>query len=349
MKKVIYGVIFLFLVGLMAFQLFSNKQDMEEKATLAARTVEAIPVTLGKVQLESVDRSFAANGTFQAYQDLSLMSETSGKVVKRFKLKGEKVKMGEMLAQVDDDLFQASLMTARANFEKSKKDLARFESLAGGEAITPRQLEEAKLGFENAKANLIVAQKQYDNAKITSPINGSINEDYIEIGSFVSPGYKLYEIVNVEKLKLVLKVSEADILHVKEGMSVGVKANVYPQKHFTGTVTAIGVKADNTLKYDVEVLVSNPDNILKAGMYGSAYFEVKDTDKALLIERKAIATSLQVPKVYTVKDQKAYLKEIVIGNTFGEWVEVLQGLEVGEEIVTTGQINLKEGTKVSIL
>ncbi len=350
MKKLIYIVIVLLAVGAVAFTLANNKEEMKVAAAVASRTSKAIPVKLTEVKTGKTDRSFAVNGTFSPYQSLSLLSETQGQVLKLNKRKGDQVKAGEVLAQVEDEVLHANVIMAKANFEKSKRDMERFEKLSSGEAITKRQLEDVKLGYENAQAQLITARQRLEKARITAPISGVINEIYIEKGSFLNPGSKLFDIVNVDRLKLNTKVSEREVLLLQENAKVQVRADVMPEKSFEGTVTAIGASADKALKYDVEIEVKNAsETFLRAGMYGTASFEAADTADAMLIEREAIATSLQNPKVYVVKDGKAFLKDVTIGIVANDKVEITGGLERGEQVVLSGQINLREGTVVSVL
>lgn len=350
MKKVIYIVVVLLGLGGIVVTLANNKEEMAEAAAVASQTSEAIPVIITSPNSGQVDRSFSVNGTFVPIQSLSLTSETQGQLIKLNKRKGDVVRAGEVLAQVENEVLRANLITAKANYEKSKKDLERFENLAAGEAITQRQLEEVKLGYQNAEANLIMARQRLEKSSIVAPISGIINESYVEIGSFLNPGTRLFDIVNVEKLKLNAKVSEQEVLLLRKGEKATVKANVMPEKAFEGTITAIGANADKTLKYDVEIQVNNTaETALRAGMYGSAHFGIADTRNALLLEREAIATSLQNPKVWVVKDGKAYQKEISIGTVAGNKVEVTAGLSEGEKVVLSGQINLREGTRVSVL
>ncbi|WP_224994438.1 efflux RND transporter periplasmic adaptor subunit [Cesiribacter sp. SM1] len=350
MKKVIYIVLVLVAIGGIAVTLANNKKEMATAAAVASQTSKAIPVVLTTPKTGTIDKSFTINGTFTPIQSLSLMSETQGQVIKLNKRKGDAVKAGEVLAQVENEVLRANVITAQANFEKFKKDLERFEKLAAGDAITQRQLEDVKLGFENAQANLITARQRLEKSRIVAPISGVINESYIEIGSFLNPGSKLFDIVNVDKLKLNTKVSEQEVMLIQKGAKAKVSANVMPDKAFEGTVTAIGANADKSLKYDIEIQVNNSaETALRAGMYGNAYFEIADTRPALLIERDAIATSLQNPKVYVVQAGKAHLKDVTIGTVAGNLVEITGGLTEGEQVVLNGQINLREGTAVSVM
>lgn len=350
MKKVIYIVAVLVALGAIGFTLMNNKEEMAASAAIAERKSEAIPVVVTSPALGQVDKSFTAQGNFIPEQDLTLLSETQGQVIKLYKQNGDRVKAGELLAQVDAQVLRAEVVRAEANYTKTKRDLERFENLAEGDAITKRQLEEARLGYSNAQANLITARKRLADASIKSPISGRINEKFIEVGSFLNPGTQLFNIVNVDNLKMNVKVSEAQVGLIKDGQQVKIKADAASNDTFAGKVTAVAAKGDKALNYNVEIQVSNPaDNPLKAGMYGTAYFEVADQREALLLSREAVVGSLQNPQVFVVQNGSAFLKDIQVGNAFGNKVEVTGGLQAGEQVVQSGQINLKNGTKVSVL
>ncbi len=350
MKKLIYILIAVVLIGAAAYTLNNNKKKMAAEASVAELKSEAIPVVLTQAVTEKIDRSFTAQGNFEPVQSLNLLSETTGQVLKLNKRKGDRVRAGEVLAQVENNTLRADRITAQANYDKAKRDLGRYENLAAGDAITKKQLEEARLNVQNSEAQLIMAKQRLAKSTITAPITGSVNGLFIEVGSYLSPGTKLFEIVNVDKLKLNVKVTENQVLLVKEGAKVKLKADANPTGEFEGTVTAIGATADNSLKYDVEIEVKNFDkNSLKAGMYGTAFFSVPDTREALLIPRESIVGSLQAPKIYVVENNTAREKSITIGTVTQDKVEVLSGLSAGEKLVRSGQINLREGIKVTEL
>ncbi len=350
MKKLIYIIVVVLVIGAIAFTLSNNKKEMAQTAAIAEQTSDAIPVVMTEAKNENIDKSFTAQGTLQPVQDLTLLSETQGQVLKIYKQNGDNVKAGELLAQVENQTLRAEVMRADASYTKAKRDMERFTNLAEGDAITQRQLEDARLGLNNAEANLIVARKRLADTSIKSPINGKINQKFIEVGSYLSNATQLFNIVNVSKLKLNVRVPESQVLLVKEGQKVKVKAEAATSETFEGIVKAIAAKAGASLNYEVEIEVKNPsDEMLKAGMYGTAFFEVPDQRVALVIARDAIVGSLQSPQVYVVKDQKAYLQKITIGNVSGDQVEVTNGLQEGQKVVQSGQINLQNGTKVTVL
>jgi membrane fusion protein, multidrug efflux system len=350
MKKLLYTVVVIVILGAIGFKLMSNKEQMAANAAVASIKSDAIPVTITEVLSAKLDKSFTAQGNFAPIQSLTLLSETQGQIKSVLKRKGDRVKASELLVQVESNTMAADLATAQTNAEKAKRDLERFENLAAGDAITKRQLEDARLNVKMTEGQLVAARQRLTKTRITAPISGEINEIYVEVGSFLNPGTKLYDIVNVDRLKLKVKASESEVLRISKGDRVKVKADAGSGQEYEGTVTAIAAQADPTLKFDVEVEVQNAgNNNLRAGMYGTAYFELSDQRDAMLLPREAIVGSIQSPLVYVVKDGQASQRPVRVGVVTQDQVEILEGVQPGEQIVRSGQINLREGMKVSVL
>ncbi|WP_114784335.1 efflux RND transporter periplasmic adaptor subunit [Botryobacter ruber] len=350
MKKLIYILVVVVVLGAVGFKLMSNKEQMAANAAVADIKSTAIPVAVTEVESAKLDKSFTAQGNFAPIQSLTLLSETQGQIQKVLKRKGDKVRAGELLVQVESNTAAADLATAQTNAEKAKRDLARFENLAEGDAITKRQLEDVRLQAKSTEGQLVAARQRLNKTRITAPISGEVNEIYVEVGSFLNPGTKLYDIVNVDKLKLKVKASESEVLLIEKGQKVKVKADAGAGQEYEGVVTAIAAQADPTLKFDVEIEVQNAaNNNLRAGMYGTAFFDVADQRDALLLPREAIVGSIQNPSVYVVKDNVASLRKVRVGVVTQHQVEILDGVQPGEQIVRSGQINLRDGMKVTLL
>ncbi|WP_018477572.1 efflux RND transporter periplasmic adaptor subunit [Pontibacter roseus] len=350
MKKLIYIVVVVLILGAVGFKLMSNKEQMAANAAVASIKSDAIPVTITEVASAKLDKSFTAQGNFAPIQSLTLLSETQGQIQRVLKRKGDKVKAGDLLVQVESNTMSADLATAQTNAEKAKRDLERFENLAAGDAITKRQLEEARLAAKSTEAQLVAARQRLNKTRITAPISGEINEIYVEVGSYLNMGTKLYDIVNVDKLKLQVKASESEVLLISKGDKVKVKAAAGAGQEYEGIVTAIAAQADPSLKFDVEIEVKNAaNNNLRAGMYGTASFEVDDQRDAMLLPREAIVGSIQNPSVYVVNNGVANMRQVKVGVVTQDKVEILDGVKPGEKVVQSGQINLREGIKVSVL
>ncbi|WP_258098541.1 efflux RND transporter periplasmic adaptor subunit [Marinoscillum pacificum] len=350
MKKLIITVISLAVIALIAYTLYGNKKEMEENAKLSEVTSESIPVETTSLQKKSLNLQVTADGTFEAKTDLTILSETQGKVIKIYKEKGETVSKGTLLAQVENDLLSAQVDAADANLQKLQSDLSRFTKLAESDAVTQRQLEEVKIGVKNAEAQYKSAKKNLDNTYIRATTSGTINEDYLQEGGFIAGGSKLYDIVDISKLKLNVKLTANQVLQVKEGDEISITTSVYPGSEFTGKIKSIAVKADPSLKYNVEIeLINKGDKTLKPGMYATAHFDFNSAAASTYLDRNALIGSIQNPQVYVVENGQAALKDIKVGEIYDDLIEVLGGLSTSDKVVKSGQINLTEGTKVKVL
>jgi len=204
----------------------------------------------------------------------------------------------------------------------------------------------------NAGANLKQANINVGDTRLKAPIKGFINKKYIEPGSILTgmPASAMFDIVNVSKLKLKVTVNETQVASLKTGSPVTVSASVFPDKVFTGKIIFIAAKADESLNFAVEIeIANNTDSNLKAGMYGTANFGSKQTQELKVVPRNAFVGSVNSNQVFVVENGKAKLKKVVAGRILGEQVEIVDGLSDGEAVITTGQINLQDGSLVEII
>lgn len=349
MKKLLIAAFMLIGFGAIAYTLYNNKAELEEEANLAMKSSEYISVTTEKVKGSKVNRNFESNGVFEPNQELKLMAETSGSIIKIQKRKGDYVKKGDMIVQIDDRLIRSEYEISKLQKEQAEKDLKRFENLANTDAITKKQLEETQNGYKIAEAQFSALQKRLDDTQIKAPISGFINEDYFEMGTLVSPGMAIADIINTAPLKLTVKVSENEISKVKIGDVIPVKVNAIKGEEFTGKIDFISNKADGSFKYEVILLMNSANQIsIKPGMFGTAQFEFSQEETVLTINRKSIVGSLKNPGVYTIKDGKAAYQAVEINPLDDGNVEILNGLNEGDEIIASGLINVKEGTQVKV-
>lgn len=280
---------------------------------------------------------------------MNLVSETQGKIIKIYKEKGDRVSAGDIIAKVDDEVIAANVLTAEANYEQFEKDIARLKRLSEENAVTRRDLEQAEIGLKKAKADLITAKKMLSNTSIKSPISGYINNDYITVGQVLGGGSPVCEIVNNNKLKLNIRISEREVYKIKPGQPVAIRLTVFPDQQFTGRITSIAEKADAVLKFNVEITVDNDVNAhLKSGLFAEAELPVTNEEN-LIINKASIVGSMESPVVYVAKNGKAIKRQLVIGQSNDKQVEVLSGLSEDDQVIVSGQMNLKDGDDIKII
>lgn len=350
MKKVIYIVAGIAVLGLIAFILTNNKKKNENETEQISKTNDAVAVRIDTVKTEVPNLDYVANGTFAPSQELEFPAENSGRVVKVLVDEGSAVRIGQTLAIIKGDQLSIEVSNTQAAYQNAVTNSQRYENAFKTGGVTKQQLDQAKLDLVNAKAKLDQAKINFGDATIKSSINGIVNKRNIEPGSVVAPGTVLFELVNVSTLKLKVNVDEQHVAGLKKGNSIKVKASVYPDKEFTGKISFIAPKADGSLNFPVEIEVANnSDNEIKAGMYGTANFSggAAQTTPIKTIPRIAFVGGVAGNQVFVVKDSVVTLVKIVSGRILGDQVEVLDGLKEGEIVVTSGQINLTNGSKIT--
>jgi RND family efflux transporter MFP subunit len=293
----------------------------------------------------------SANGNFAPVQQLNFAAENSGRVTQVLVDEGAYVRKGQTLAVIKTDVLNIDLETAQASYQNAQKEKQRYENAFQTGGVTQQQLDQAILSLQNAEARVAQARIRVSDANIKSSINGIVNKRYIEPGAVVNPGSQLFELVDVTRLKLAVTVNETQVAHLKTGDKVTVKASVFPDKTYTGTVSFVAPKADASLNFPVEIEVaSNPGNLLKAGMFGTAIFSLPHTAPVILIPRSAFVGSVSGNQVFVVENgTTARSRNVISGRVLGDKVEILQGLNEGETIITSGQINLADGSRITAI
>jgi membrane fusion protein, multidrug efflux system len=348
-RRITSVIIIVVLVALVAFRLISNKRSFSNQLQMVSELNTTIPIFTDTVRYKQIKNGFSTNGTFTPFQEISIASEAQGKISTINAETGDNVKKGQVLATIDNEISASQLSLAKFNLDKAEKDLKRFEQLSQGDAATVQQYETVKQVFINADFAYTSAKVQNDNTFIKAPFNGFITKRYIEKGTFITPGAPVFDIVDIDKVKIIAKLTITEASKVIKGQNAEVTVNAYPGVNYTGIVSNIVIKADLSKRYDVEVdVINHSDNILKPGMYGTVLFESDSSAPVLVIPRRAIANSIMNPEVFLVKGDSVSTKSIVVEVIDDKYVVVKSGLSEGDVIVTSGQINLVNGSKIRV-
>ncbi len=350
MKRILSYIIAICLVAIVVLMLMRNKKEIDTQIAFAEKTVEAYPVKVENVKVGTLDTKLELPGILSGSDELMLMAETQGRVKTIYKKEGDWVKKGEAIAQVDDELMRAELTVTEANYLKAQKDLERATTLSQGEAITQQQLEGLQLNAKAAEAKYIVSKKRVSDALIKAPISGYINNMFLKEGGMIGATVPACELVNIRTLRMTVKVDEQDVARVTTGQEVTIEAPSLGDQVLTGKVVGVGTKADYALQYKVEIIIpENPDEKLKAGMVATAQFSFLDEQSGPVISYSALVGSTKNPEVYVVEGNVVKLKPIKISHISDGMIKVSEGLAEGEQLVTAGQFNLRDGMQVKVI
>ncbi len=289
---------------------------------------------------------------------------------------GQPIKKGEAIFVIDDtdiksqlDQAQAALSMAEANyrqnrerFENAKKDLERGEMLFKEGAISEQALEQMRAAASDAGLQVLEAQlaqarasydmalKQYKECWVASPIDGTVAYINVGVGETVSPGVPVAMVVDMSAVVLKGSIGESLINQVEKQGSIDVRIPSAGDTPFTGTITEISPAADlRTGLFGLKVLIQNPDGVIKPGMFAEADL-VKDSKKdTLFIPSAAVLSKNGERYVYVAVDGKAVYREVATGITGDGIVEILSGVNEGEEVIVRGQHYLSDGETVRVV
>jgi RND family efflux transporter MFP subunit len=345
MKRLKIISILVVAISIIVGLLLHNKSLMAAKSK--NETIEAYPVSVTSVQNEKVTNNLELVGTITANNDVAIVSEAQGRVVKVLAQVGDYKPAGSVLFQLDDELKLEAYKTSEVNYLKAKKDYERYDALYKGKSVTDAQYEQAKLAYQASESRYVLAKREYNDTKITTPISGIVTSRIVDIGNYVNKASVVANVVDISKLKVKLNVAEKDAFRLRTNDNVNVATDVYPGVIFTGKISSIGSKADEAHTYPVEIILANTkEHPLKSGMFGSVSFTSIHNSELLAIPREALVGSIKDAKVFVVEGGIAKMKNVLIGNAFENWLEIKGGLKSGDKIVVNGQNNLQENDRV---
>jgi RND family efflux transporter MFP subunit len=332
---------------LVVLTLLNNKAAMEKKAR--ADVLTSYPVSVITVTKQQLSEELSQAGTIVSNNDVTVVSEISGKVTAVMVTQGSYVKKGSPLFKIEDAVPEANFLAAQANYEKAVKDYDSYKTLYNKGLISESDLDSARLAYKSAEAQYIGAQRQYHNSVITSPITGIVTSRLVNIGTMVSPGSVVANIIDNSSFKVQLNVGEKDAFKLRVGDGVTVTTDAYPGIKITGKVKSISDKADGAHTYPVEIAIPNSKQYpLKSGMFGTVCFNL-GTQNVLTIPRNAIIGSIKDPQVFIVQDNIAVCRNIVTGMQNDTDVAVIEGLKEDQKVVVSGQNNLRNRVKVTVM
>ncbi|HES59019.1 MAG TPA: efflux RND transporter periplasmic adaptor subunit [Caldithrix sp.] len=357
---------------LICMGMFSACSDSDGENTKA----EAIPVDVSIVKLGNVSQLLTYSGDIHAEYEVKVFSKIPDRIEKFYADEGDPVKKGQVIARITATTIEqgvrqaeAALAAARAQEANLNLEFDRAKRLFGENAMSKQQYdaiqtqyEAAKAQAEQAKAGLISVKSQLRDAELTAPIGGIIGQRFYEEGDMASAGMPVVSIVQMEKVKIVFDATEEDLGKLALGQQATIKVRSYTDQAFLGTVQKISPVLDPlTRMAKVEVLIDNPDYLLKPGMYAEVSVTTGLLSDVIVVPRYVSIESTTLEKidgedqvqknyyVYTVEKGCAKQKKLDVRYVNHKSIAVNGGVVVGDTLVVAGQNNLRDGLNVSIV
>lgn len=263
---------------------------------------------------------------------------------------GDHVKEGQLVATLDRNQYNQT----SAQLKNAKQNLARMRSVYEAGGVSRSQIDELETSVSVMEENIANLER---NIELRSPIDGVITGRYNEpgdlftMGGNADGGVGVLQVMQINRLKAIVALSEQYYPQVYKGMKVKVMAEVYPDREFEGVVNIVypAINA-STHTFNVEVLVPNAKEVLRPGMFARTEFNM-GSRKSLVVPDVAVQKQMGVNDryVYVIKDGVAERRVVTLGRQVGQQVEILSGVAEGEEVAITALSKIKNGTPVEVV
>ena len=309
------------------------------------QTVIAMPVRLEVF----VDR-LEAIGTLQANESIVVTARVQG-IVKSINFRdGETVEAGIALVQFDEDEERARLQVELANLEEQRKQCERITGLARANATSEARFDEQQAAVKKAEANVAAARARLADYTIRAPFAGRLGTRRISTGALVSPNTTITTLDDLSRVKLDFSVPETYLSTLREGLDIEATTAAYPNEVFGGLVTSIDTRINPTTRsVDIRAEILNEDRRLRPGMLMVVDL-IKDRRESLMIAEESLVPFDNQQFVFVVDDDNTVERiPVTIGRRRPGSVEILEGLALGDLVVTEGNTSLSSGNTVRLL
>jgi len=320
------------------------------------------PQTISTVKVEALEwqPELSAVGTLSAVRGVDVSSEIVGLVREVNFKSGKDVKAGDVLIQLNADSDIAQLRSFEAAAELAAVVLARDKAQLEDQAVSQAQVDSDMADLKSKRA--LAAQQTATVAKktIRAPFSGKLGITTINPGQFLNPGDKIVTLQTIDPIYIDFYLAQKQIAGLLVGMVVNVSSDAYAGQTFSGKVTSISPKIDiATRNVQVQATIANAKRQLLPGMFARVGVDSGDKKRNLTLPQTAITYNPYGSTVFVVKpgeqkDAKGNGGQVVqqvfvtTGETRGDQVAILTGLQQGQEVVSSGQLKLKNGAPVVI-
>ena len=306
--------------------------------------VEAAPVVVGPV----ID-GFTTVGTLEAYNSITVTGEIDGIIVEVPFREGRRLDKGELIARLDDDQLKAEAQRARALRDKTKATWERVKSIVDQGAGAAQDLDDATADLKVAEANLTLAETRHAKTRITAPFAGLAGRRLVSPGTFMRAGNPITQLAQIDRLRVAFAVPERILGSIRLGAKVDISTPAFPDVKLTGLVDVIEPQLDSSTRtVGVLALVDNPEEILRPGMSATIAVVLKERAEALTVPTDAVFVEGGQAFVYVIKPDSVVSRTVVsLGTRLANVVEILGGLDEGQQVVKAGHQKLYEGAKVN--
>ena len=299
-------------------------------------------------------------GSVRAYRGVDLSTEIGGLVVGVPVQSGADVKEGDLLVKLNDASDVAQLNSLKALAELAKVINERDRQQLAIQAISKNTYDTSKADAKSKQAQVEAQTALVAKKNIKAPFSGRVGIVTINPGQYINPGDKLMTLQTLDPIFIDFNLPQSDAANIQVGQSITVTTDAFKNASFVGKITAVSPKVDtNTRNLQIEAQIDNPDKKVLPGMFANVNIDMGGQLNLITVPQTAVTYNPYGSTVFISKDSGKKDKEgkpifeaqqvfVTTGQTRGDQVSILKGLEEGMTVVTSGQLKLKNGSPLNI-
>jgi len=329
----------------------------EPIATPTAKPPPSVNVRLTQAKKGEATRSITLPASVLPFQQAVLYAKVTGYAKSVSVDKGDQVKQGDLLADIEVPELIAEQAKSKAELEFAVLDYNRIREAQAKapDLVVLQSVDIAKSKADIAKANLERTETLLGFARITAPFSGVITRRMIDPGAFIpaasgsgAQNAALFTLMDFSKVRIQVAIPETEVPLIKNGLAATITVEELPASSFQGTVTRYSHALDQaTRSMLAEIELPNPKSDLRPGMYATVRIIVERKPDVIIIPAEALVVEKTRQSVFTIADNKAKRVTIKTGFNDGGWVEV-EGLTPGQSLILAGKLALTDGQPVAI-
>ena len=322
---------------------------VEASVPTAAEQKAAAPVP---VEVETAGRgdifaTYVATTTIASDRDAPVPARVGGDVVEILVEEGDDVAAGDILARLDGERLRLEMLAAKADLERVRGEYNRLADLHSRNLVSAAMYEGLQYDLEALEATYKLSKLNYDYSAIRAPIAGIVSSRDVKLGENVAPGQVTFRITETSELVAYLSIPQTELAKFETGHLAILEVDSMPDVEFAATIARISPTIDTRNgTFRATAIIDNAAGDLAPGMFARFTIAYEKREDVVIIPADAVVVEDDEASVYVVADGQVDKRVIETGVRSNGSIEVLRGLDAGEDVVVVGQSSLREGSKV---
>lgn len=344
-KWLVILCVLILIIGISVYFYLRSKDDSSTQSYV----YPPVKVALVKAQTQVTPRLLSGIGELEAIRQVQVASEVAGRIEKILFQSGQYVKQGQLLVQLNSAVEQGELARLQAKLKQAERTYNRTQQLIDVNAISREEVDSALADRDMARAEIQQLQARIEQKSIHAPFSGTIGIRQIHQGQYLRSGDVIANLVDTQQLHVNFTLDEQLASKLHTGQQVQLKVDAYPEQSFNAVIQAIDPLISKSRTIQVQAKLSQTQK-LKSGMYAQLQVKEATDTPSLVIPETAITYTAYGNTVFIAKSVNKQLIaqriSVEVGERQNGLVEILSGVQDGDQVVVSGQLKLSDGMPI---